>query len=304
MLLVFFTFLFFLTQGFFQEKLQRISAYTETLTVHAEKRNADLFKIFSFGHAPVGVDWLLIRFLASTSYIKATEGEHALAYYDLDLATEVDSAFFELYMGGTNILVVILNDKTGARELIGRGNDFRKNELWQYSSEFQKVFWPFPWQVPILQAYVLLFEFDDLLGASKAFQEAAKIPGGPPYLQNLAARLEKPGGQYEVGMRLLNFMIQTAPNEMAKEALEKKKRSLFIGQTLFGMNFAYKNFLDTFPEYHKKRPFSGEEIRKYWKKFMFENGYSIKDPWGGEFYLGENGQIHSSIPHEKVLGLE
>ncbi len=268
-----------------------------------EKWDPDLFRVLSFGHSQVGVDALLIRFLAHTSYEKKSQASRSFAFYDLDLATDVDPAFFELYWGGANMLSVVLDDKEGARDLVLKGNQFRKNKLPSYSLRFKELFWSGEWQIPLLLAYVYLFEFDDLKNAAQAFQDAADLSGGPAYLQSLKARLQKRGGVYDVGLRLLQFMIQTAPHEKAKENLEKKRFYLFVNQTLFQLNHEFLVFLEGLLEYNRSASISGEKMNVYWKKFMRQSSFTIQDPWGGSFYLDKSGKIETTTPHEKVLGL-
>ncbi len=269
-----------------------------------QKPNPHLFRALTVGNTQVGVDWLLVRFLAQSSYIKSKSGENTPAYFDLDLATELDPGFFELYTGGANLLAVVLNDKSGAKELLIKADRFRKNELPNYPEEFRKNYWARAWNIPVLLGYVYLFEFEDLPHASIAFQEAAMLTGAPEYLTHLSERLKKPGGEYEVGMRLLGFMMGNAPNETAREELEMKKKSLFIGQFLFQLNDSFRSYLKSIKEYRSQLSITPGKMEKYLTHFLKESGYSVQDPWGGKLFLDVNSQIASTTPHRKVFGLE
>src|SRR3954462_9125494 len=59
-----------------------------------ERWNPELFKTLSFGQTPAAVDWLWIKSLQDTSMTKVSKGMHPSLYFDLDLATDIDPAYF------------------------------------------------------------------------------------------------------------------------------------------------------------------------------------------------------------------
>lgn len=254
-----------------------------------------LFRILSVGHLPAAVDWFWLKSLVDPAANKVPVGMHANLYYNLDLLTDLDPAFFEAYYVGANLLSVIRDDFTGARDLLLKGNAFRKTRLPQYPPEFQSKYWRGQFTIPMLMAYVFLFDLNDMPSARAAFREAAATTGAPPYLAHLSARLEAPGGEYEVSLKLLNFLITTASDPRVRENLEKQRDSLYVGQFVSDLNRSFAGFSAG------KRDL---DPSRRWKAFLEETRTSLTDPWGGQLTLDSSGRIITSTPHQKVFGLE
>ncbi|MEK6578711.1 MAG: hypothetical protein AABZ55_05745, partial [Bdellovibrionota bacterium] len=195
-----------------------------------------LFKVVSFGQTPVAVDWLWIKAISDPGISHVIKGTHPKVYYDLDLATEIDPPFRELYWVGAHLLAVIRDDGEGARDLLRKGEAFRKTLLPKYTKEFQEKYWPNTWQLPLLLAYVELFELKNIRTAALSFKDAAAIEGSPSYLASLVRRFEKPGGEFEVGLRLLKFMHSGAKDPRVLDELERKMESLEVASYLFHLN--------------------------------------------------------------------
>ncbi len=264
-----------------------------------------LFQILSFGHLPSAVDWLMIRFLIIDPSSKhVAPGTHPSVFYDLDLATDLDPIFFELYTAGANYLTVIRNDNEGAKELLLKGDRFRRQLLPSFPEEFQARFWRRQWQIPLLLAYVYLFEMDDMPEAARQFLEAAALPGSPAYLDRLAIRLQKPGGQYEVGLKLLNLLIDGTKAPDVRERMVRKRDSLFLGQYLFHLNDAFRAYLQEKPKYRAKHEVDERGMQQYFRQFLADSRTPPRDPWGGELSVDAGGKINSSTPRERVMGLE
>lgn len=270
--------------------------WTRPAVEDREKWNPELLRALTFGHWPAVVDWLWLRALQDDAMSHVPEGTHPKAYYDLDLATELDPAFREAHVHGANFIVVVRDDALGAKELLEKAERFRKERLPGYPQEFKDTYWRQRWMIPIVLAYVHLFELDDLPSAAEAFLEAAKIPGAPPYIESLEKRLRAPGGQYEVGLRLVNMMITQASSDEAKAKLERKRDSVYLLQYLFHLNAE----LDAF----RARPGAPADSGKLWREFKIEKGVADADPWGGTISLDEEGRVVSSTPIEPVFGLE
>lgn len=294
--------LFFLTlltiQAFASHSLKDL--YPPPPAVKEEQANRwdpGLFRAITFGQTIAAIDWLWIQVLMDPRIDHVPPGVHPTIYYNLDLITDLDPENFSSYQAGTNLLAIVRNDSTGAEKLIKKGERFRKEELPSFPERFKSDVWRASWQVPLLLAYVELFELDDLVQASGAFQEASKVPGSPEYLKSLTHRLEVPGGEYEVGLRLLNFLMkQHASDEKVLKELNAKRDSLFIGQYVFDLNHEFGSFLKVNPK--------GKASEEWFHKFLKESRLKGVDPWGGRLFLNDQGRIVTSTIHQKVFGLD
>lgn len=266
-----------------------------------------VFKALTFGHWPVAVDWLWIRGMGDPAISRLPKGQHPAVFHDLDLITELDPLFYWAYVAGGNYLAVIRDDTEGALHLIQKGERFRKGELDSYPEEFRQRYWSGAWNLPVLLAYLHLFEFDNLPDAAQAFGEAARSPGAPDYLKRLDERLRAPGGQYEVGLKLLNFLISGAVESgdaRARERLEKKRSSLYLSQYLDHLNRSFVEYLKAIPQYRSKTEISQRQMELYWAQFRREQGVASTDPWGGKLHIDEHGEVNSTTPRQRVFGLD
>jgi hypothetical protein len=275
---------------------------TSKVSVSAQDENARrwdprLFKMISFGQLPAAIDWMWIQVLLDTNLSHVPKGAHPAIYYHLDLITDLDPINFDSYKAGANLLAVIRDDGAGARDILEKAETFRKEKLASYPAKLRDEYWYNSWSIPMLLGYVYLFELQDLPHASQAFQEAANIPGSPAYLQSLQKRLQNPGGEYEVGLRVLNHMIGGEKDEDAKEGLIKKRDSLFVGQYLFDLNHSFQKFLEV-------RSHAKGTLQAKFETYLRETRTNPRDPWGGQLSLSPEGRVVTSTPHDKVFGLD
>lgn len=263
------------------------------------RRDPRLFALASFGQVPAAIDWVWIQVLLDDRITHVPRGTHAAIFYDLDLISRVDPAFSDVYRSGADLLAIVRDDIGGARELLERGDAFRLDVLPSYPESYQLSYWSHPWQVPLYLAYLHLFELGDLPSAAGAFREAARVPGAPAYLPRLAEELALPGGQYRVGLRLLNLMIEGARDERSREELSRRRSSLQVAQFLDQANRDYAGFLDG-----RKRSRRAPAGARAFAEFLEATRPGGLDPWGGALSLDANGRIQTTTPHEKVFGLE
>jgi hypothetical protein len=264
----------------------------------------ELFRALTFGHWPTVVDWLWIRFLQDPAISHVPEGARAAVYFDLDLATDLDPAFFEIYHHGASVLTVIRDDSVGARDLLLKGERFRVEELPQMPASFKNRYWGREWLVPFQLGYVYLFELDDLPQASLYYRLAATLPGSPPYLQGLSQRLETREGQYEAGLQHLNFLLQSTESSAMRESLTQKRDSLFLSHYLYQINQRFAAFLKTQPQYRSSREITEGQLRGFWNFFIRQEGVRPQDPWGGDLYVDEQGRVRTTSEIGRALGME
>jgi hypothetical protein len=289
----------FLLQATANEWLYRLTESSPTI-VRDEviEKNPELYRVLSFGQLPSTVDWLWISSLTKTDIIRMNHGRHSKFFYDVDTMTDLDPLFAEVYIASANLLAVVQNDGKGAQIILDKGEKFRKEVLPRLPESYRKDYWLHPWQVPLLLAYVHLFELNDMPSGAIYFREAAALPGAPEYLANLAQRLERPGGEYEVGLKLINFMItRNTDDPLVKASLEKKRGDLFVGQYLYELTLSFAAF---------RSKHSALSVLGAWDAFRKESKLSVVDPWGGTLSVavGEGDKVVSTTPHAKVFGLE
>lgn len=266
--------------------------------------NPKLFQIASFGHLPAVIDWIWIQSMVDPATARLPKGMHSDQYYRFDLMTELDPANFQAYFVGSTLLSIIRDDPRGALDLLAKAERFQNRELAAYGEGFRKREWAGGWYLRVIAGYIHLFELDDLASAAEAFRQGARLPDAPPYLLRLAERLNRDGGEYEVGLKLLNFMITQASDGRARARLEKQRQSLFVAQHIAELNRAFFRYLSQNSRYKVSQNISPREMQAFWTKFRKSEGLSLRDPWGGTLSVDGHGRIVTTTRYERVFGLD
>ncbi|MBL7715005.1 MAG: hypothetical protein JNL01_06015 [Bdellovibrionales bacterium] len=294
----------FALQIYLNRRASEIQAsWVEPPRTKTEKTHPELAKAMAFGHTASLVDSLTIGFLADPAYARVADGVRSAVYFDLELATDIDAAFAELYIIGGSFLTVVRNDVGGGKLLLEKGERFRNRELLEMPQAFREKYWKNAWAIPLGLAYIHLFELDDLQNAEKFYRLAGEVPGAPAYIQRLVTRFDKSGGVFEVGIRLLNFMISGATTDEAKQKLVKKRDALFLSQFFYQLNDGFKTALKKLPEYRSATDVPHKTLQKWWENYRKRTSVPDRDPFGGKIFLNDAGEVTSTTPREKVFGI-
>jgi hypothetical protein len=267
-----------------------------------KRLDPELLKMVSFGRLPMIIDYLLILFLTDPSTTQAPKGIHTASYYYLDAVANLDPMFSEINPLA-NMLAVLKGDGPGARDLLEKSQQFVKNELKDLPKAFKRKYWPSPWQGLIFLAYVNIFELDDLPRGGQAFIEAASMQGSPSYLKNLEKKLKRPAGEYEVGLSLLQFMMNGAKDEHYRARLENRYLNLSVSYFIFKTNQDFQQFLSTLDRPKMRKLLKNQNFKDLFEAFLIAHSLRT-DPWGGKLFLNDKNRVASTTPREKIFGLE
>ena len=265
-----------------------------------------MYEVVSVGQLPAAIDWLWVLMLQDESIAHVSPSEHPVAFYYLDLATELDPAYFEIYLHGANWLAVIRNDIEGALKILQKGERFRTEELQEYSIDFQEKFWRKNWMIPLQLAYIYLFERDDINLAAEMFLRASIVEGAPDYMERLAIKLQRPGGKIEVGMQLIAYMKEQTPIQKIQDELDKKRDSLFLLRYLDDLNREFSQFVKSHPQKGNVglvSPLTKDKMNRLWENFRRKKNIPLQDPFNGKIYLDTYGRVRSKTPMESIFGL-
>jgi len=263
----------------------------------------ELFKFVSFTHWPAAIDFIWIKAWLDPAYTAVKEGTHPPVFFDLDLITSIEPFYFNAYVLGANYLAIIRDDQEGAIDLLKKGLSFYKADQAQWT-QVQKEHWSKQWWIPLTLGYIYIYEKDDIVQASYYLKQAAAVSSSPEYLKSLSEKLRSKEGQFEVALKLVDFMIQSQKEEKNIEQLKLKKRSLFLSQYFYELNKKFKALLSQSKAYREQIVISKKFIENKWKVFKKSNHIPTVDPWGGEIDITAEGVITSKTPREKILGLE
>lgn len=262
-----------------------------------ERRTASLIsgwtpawlRLISLGQSQTAVDYLLIQALLSRE-VAPLGSARSDAFGYLDLASNVDPAYFELVQNGAMFLTASVQDSRGAVLLAARGNDWRRKVLPTMPESFRQRFWRNSWSIPLITGYLQLFEFHDLPAAAEAFVQAGSDPLAPGHIKSMAERFRKPGGVYEVGIRVLGFLLPATPEGAPRDKLLRSRAMLMVHFELWRLNQLLQG--------------SSKSKERIWRKLLDEDRVPRRDSMGGSlFFDPEAGAVRTTTPLEKVFGV-
>ena len=172
-------------------------------------------KGFSLGFEGLIADWYWMQSLhylgdkiisnpkAKISLDNLTALNPRLLYPYLDNATTLDPKFTGVYEFGATVLPAI--DKNQAIKLIEKGISDNPNE-WRLYQHLGYIHW----------------RLGDFEKASEVYAAGAKIPGAPPFMQMMTAKMKSDGGSRETARVIYRQMFDEAADEQVKKSAEMR----------------------------------------------------------------------------------
>ena len=101
---------------------------------------------------------------------------------------------------------------------------------------------PSDWRLPFYEGYTRYFSQGDPAGGGSSLGEASRIPGSPPYLPFLAARMLAEGRQPETALALLSAMMTSESNPARLRALDARIREVVTERDIQSLEGAVERF--------------------------------------------------------------
>jgi len=152
---------------------------------------------------------------------------------------------------------------------------------------------PDVWRIPFMLGFNRYYFLGEYAAAAKALGKAAKLPGSPSFTGVLAARLAAQGGTPEIGLQLIDSLLETTSDPDMRKEYENRGKRLLLEIHLRELNRALVAF-----EKAIGTP------AKTWDELVAQGFLASipQDPLGGSFSLERDGRAHSD--HEdQVLRL-
>ena len=143
---------------------------------------------------------------------------------------------------------------------------------------------PADWQFPFYAGYIRYFALGDPVAGGRAFEISARLPGSPPYLPLLAARMLTEGRKPETALLLLEEMIKDETNPARRRAIERRIREVAVERDLLLLERAadaYRRKTGVFPSRLDDLVNAGL-LRRI-----------PAEPFGGRYLIAPGGEIRS-----------
>lgn len=101
---------------------------------------------------------------------------------------------------------------------------------------------PGDWRFPFYTGYIEYFSNGDPLAGARALEKASRIPGSPPYLPLLAARMFAEGREPETALAFLRSMAEQETNPARREALVRRMRDVVVERDIQSLERAVEAY--------------------------------------------------------------
>lgn len=148
---------------------------------------------------------------------------------------------------------------------------------------------PEKWRFPFYLGYLRYFSLGDPVGGGRILESAARIPGSPPYLPLLVARMLSEGRQPETALAFLSVMMNQETDPARQEILNRRIREVIVERDIQMLERAVA-------AYRQKTGALPPGISTLVREGLIESLPS--EPNGGEYLLSSEGTVRSSkMPH-------
>lgn len=236
----------------------------------------EYLKSASLGYDQLVADIIWLRAIQVIGEKKISEEGYNWIYHALDVITTLDPKFDYAYQVGGIVLSNFGNKIDMSNALLEKG--LKEN--------------PNVWQIPFYLGVNHFFFMDEYRKAADYVALAARIPGRPFYLPQLAATLYVTEGNPDVALEFLGRVYEEAEVEWIRKEIENKAKEVMVERDILFLEGGVARYI----ERYKKYPVSLEDLVVGQIINMIP-----KEPFGGYYYIDkETKEIKSSIKKERM----
>jgi hypothetical protein len=186
--------------------------------------------------------------------------------HTLDTITDLDPYYWDAYLFSQVFLTWNEKNYRAANDLLAKA----------------RIYLPDDYRIPYYMGLNYYNFAHDPANGAKYLMEASKLPGSPYYMATLAARLSAYGSEHQRGIIFLNEMLKQTKDPDIAEQYKLRIQALKHMFVLEQAAEAFNNKYDRLPSSLSELVVDG---------FIDE---VPNDPYGGEFYLKEDGKIDTT----------
>lgn len=172
----------------------------------------EVMKPALLGYHHLGADIIWLRIIQVIGEQKAGAKDYEWLAHALDVLTTLDPQYVYAYEAGGTVLTELASRVDLSNQLLDKG--IQAN--------------PLAWRLPFFLAYNYFFYLDDYVRAADYMSQAARLPGHPAFVPELAARLYVEGRNPTFALRYLEAMIRETQEEQGRAVLEKRYKEVLV----------------------------------------------------------------------------
>lgn len=176
----------------------------------------EYLKLAVLGYRQVVADLIWLQAVQHIGAKRDTQLGYTWTYHAVDVLTDLDPTFVPPYQATGLFLGVLVGRQEEGLAILDKG--IRHN--------------PSIWQLPFLAGYVSYYELCKPIAGGEYLRIAARVPGSPAYLPQLAARMTVESGDPTAALEFLDRFSRNVTDERVREALLQRMKEIVQEQDL------------------------------------------------------------------------
>jgi len=170
----------------------------------------EYLRLAVLGYRQVVADVIWLQAVQHIGAKRDSQLGYTWTYHAVDVLTDLDPSFVPPYQATGLFLGVLVGRQQDGLAILSKG--IRHN--------------PSIWQLPFLAGYISYYELCDPVAGGEFFRLAARVPGSPAYLPQLAARMTVESGDPTAALEFLDRFSQSVTDERVREALLQRMKEI------------------------------------------------------------------------------
>lgn len=194
--------------------------------------DGEVLKLASLGYTHVVADLVWLRVIQVFGARHVTQDDYNWIYHALDVTTTLDPQFAEAYLAGGLALTVMADHVDQSNRILKKGIDANVQD----------------WKIPFFLGFNHFNFMRDYEAAAIYIEMATEIPGHPPWLPLLAARLHVQAQAPQVALDFLGRIYDATSDSGLKAKLETRMEEVIVEQDLMALERAIDTYRSQFGE--------------------------------------------------------
>ena len=190
----------------------------------------EYLKLAVLGYRQVVADLIWLQAVQHIGAKRDTQLGYTWTYHAVDVLTDLDPTFVPPYQATGLFLGVLVGRQEEGLAILDKG--IRHN--------------PSSWQLPFLAGYVSYYELCNPVAGGEYLRIAARVPGSPAYLPQLAARMTVESGDPTAALEFLDRFSRSVTDEGVREALLQRMKEIVQEKDLRFLEEGVRSYRDKY----------------------------------------------------------
>ena len=236
----------------------------------------EYLKLAVLGYRQIVADLIWLQAVQHIGAKRDTQLGYTWTYHAVDVLTDLDPTFVPPYQATGLFLGVLVGRHEEGVAILNKG--IRHN--------------PAVWQLPFLAGYISYYERCDPAAGGEFFRMAARVPGAPAYLPQLAARMTVESGDTSAALEFLDRFSRSVTDERVREALLRRMKEVVQEQDLRFL----EDSINRYRTRYGQAPAKLDDLLLH----GIITGLPV-DPLGGHYEInGLTGAVNASSTRERI----